>query len=131
MKLGHSRLPCSYEARKTNILPISALVAALALVLTAGCTGKVKAARNLWRGDKFFAAGEYDKAEIEYLKALRNQPLNSHAINRLGTMYYEEDHLRRALVYLTKAAELPDQRPEPPAQARPGLANGGKSQGCA
>jgi tetratricopeptide (TPR) repeat protein len=77
--------------------------------LLAGCSKHAKSVRHLRRGDSYYTAGQYPRAEIEYLSALRLAPTNSHAIGRLGTIYFEEGRPARAYAFLVKAVEL---RPE-------------------
>ena len=54
----------------THILLLAALTGLV--VFNTGCTAKVKQAYHLSRADKFYAAGQFDRAEIEYMNALRN-----------------------------------------------------------
>ena len=88
-----------------RLILVGMAVAAMALAGT-GCTAKAKKAYHLRRADKFYAATQYDQAEIEYINALRNAPLNSHAIGRLGLIYYNEGRVQHAAPYLLKATEL-------------------------
>src|ERR1051326_3822996 len=76
------------------------------LSLTAGCSKQAKTARHLQRADKYFDAGQYPKAEVEYLNTLQFQGTNSRAIARLGTIYYEQGRFGRAFAFLSKAREL-------------------------
>jgi tetratricopeptide (TPR) repeat protein len=85
---------------------LTAITVGVLLALTAGCSAKAKAERHLSRADKYFDAGQYAKAEVEYLVALQQQPTNAHAIARLGTIYYDEGRLGRAFVLLTNACAL-------------------------
>lgn len=50
--------------------------------------------------DKFYAAQQYDWAEIEYLNVLRKDPKNSAAYARLGLIYFAEGRFRRAAFFL-------------------------------
>jgi len=72
----------------------------------AGCSAKAKKAYHLQRAGKFFDAGQYDRAEIEYLNVLRNDPQNGPAMGRLGVIYYEEGRLQRAAFFLAKGSQL-------------------------
>lgn len=70
-------------------------VAAIAMA-GAGCSKQAKAARAMERAERYFAAGDYDKAEIEYKNALRADyahppPL---AFERLGVMALEQGRMR-------------------------------------
>ena len=89
----------------TQILLLSAL--ALTLVATGtGCTAKAKKIYHEKRADKFFAAGDFDGAEIEYLNVLKNDNENAHAFARLGGIYYEDGRLQHAAFFLGRASEL-------------------------
>ncbi|MGO8927538.1 MAG: tetratricopeptide repeat protein [Limisphaerales bacterium] len=87
-------------------LLLTAITVGLLLCLTAGCSAKARAERHLKRADKYFDAGQYAGAEVEYLVALQRQPANAHALARLGTVYYEEGRLGRAFAPLTNACAL-------------------------
>src|SRR5215207_2792947 len=82
------------------------LVTALLLLPSSGCSKKATTARHLQRADKFFDAGQYPKAEVEYLNTLKFQGTNSQAVVRLGTIYYEQGRFARAYAFLGKAREL-------------------------
>src|SRR5262245_415319 len=89
--------------------PLSCLLAfclLLLLALTSGCSPKAKAARHLKRADKYFDAGEYAKAEVEYLNTLHFSADNPRVIGRLATIYYDQARVRAALDFLTRASEL-------------------------
>ena len=51
-----------------------------------------------------FTAGQYDKAEIEYLNVLRRDPENALAIGRLGDIYFDEGRFQRRRPICIKAA---------------------------
>lgn len=82
------------------------LVCAAALLCASGCTKEAKKIRYLSRGNSDFTAGQYEKAEIEYLKVLQVAPANPTAISRLGLIYYEQGRLPQALLFLKRAAEM-------------------------
>jgi len=88
-----------------RLILVGAAVLAVALG-GAGCTAKAKKAYHMHRADKFYAAAEYDNAEIEYINALRAAPLNSHAIGQLGLIYFNEGRVLHAAPYLIKATSL-------------------------
>jgi len=90
---------------KKSVVVLLVLCGLLA-VLSTGCTGKIKAARHLHRAERYFQAADYDKAEIEYLIALRQSPANPLSIPRLGALYYEQGRFLQAMPYLLKAREL-------------------------
>src|SRR5881394_2943339 len=85
-------------------LPLSRwLIPLLAITLfcATGCTKRAKASRHLQRGDRYFAAGQYDRAELEYLNVLRMQPTNITAIAHLGEIYYADESYGRAGSFLS------------------------------
>ncbi len=80
--------------------------AGMLLTLGTGCTAKARARRHLQRGDKYFDAGQYSKAEVEYLNVLQRRSLNARALSRLGTIYFEQGRADRAYAFLAKASQL-------------------------
>lgn len=78
----------------------AALVASV--LLASGCS-KMKMARHEQRADKYFADGDFSSAEIEYLNTLRINHTNSHAIARLGIIYFNQGCLDMAYRPLAKA----------------------------
>jgi tetratricopeptide (TPR) repeat protein len=83
------------------------LTAILALVLVnCSCTSEMKKSRYLAQAEKYFKAGEYDQAKIEYLKVLRVDPNNAVAYARCGAMWADEGVPARAGAFLLKAREL-------------------------
>src|SRR5947207_14803141 len=92
-----------YESR----IQIIRLAVILALVLVScSCTSEVKKSRYLARADRYFKAGEYDQAKIEYLKVLRLDAANAVAYARCGAMWAAEGAPLRAGAFLMKAKEL-------------------------
>ena len=89
----------------TRVLYTSIAVG-LMITLSAGCSKKAKSARHLQRADKYFAAGQYPKAEVEYLNTLQLDSTNSKAIGRLGTIYFEQGRFGRAYAFLSSARQL-------------------------
>src|SRR5262249_32191857 len=71
-----------------------------------GCTKQARANRYIAQAGRDFAAEQYDRAEIEYLNALKVVPLTPTAVSKLGVIYFIEGKLTRALAYLQKAVEL-------------------------
>src|SRR5207249_8884659 len=58
------------------------------------------------QAEKYFKAGGYDQAKIEYLKVLKVDPNNAVAYARCGAMWADEGVPLRAGAYLLKAREL-------------------------
>ena len=68
----------------------------LAAVVLAGCSPAAKKARALERADRYFKAGDYDKAKIEYMSVLRVDHQNAIAFQQLGAIWFEEGAPLRA-----------------------------------
>jgi tetratricopeptide (TPR) repeat protein len=78
----------------------------LAAVVLAGCSPAARKARALERADRYFKAGDYDKAKIEYMNALRADHQNAIAFQQLGAIWFEEGAPLRAGGFLLRAREL-------------------------
>lgn len=76
------------------------------LPLVAGCSKASRAERHFERAEGYLQAGERNKAEIEYLNALRLQPGDPRPVERLGRLYYEQGRFPRALAFLLRTREL-------------------------
>jgi tetratricopeptide (TPR) repeat protein len=74
--------------------------------LMPGCTQQARKARHEAKADKYYDAGQYPQAEVEYLNAARLDNTDSHAIGRLGLIYFEQGRIGRAYPFLMKAKEL-------------------------
>ena len=92
--------------RKTTQTLILLAAVALCATLFTGCSAKARMVRHQRRADTYFAAGDYSKAEVEYLIALRLDRANEHNISRLGEIYYEQGRFRPAYAYISRAVEL-------------------------
>lgn len=83
------------------------LVLVTSLVIAGGgCTKRAKIASAIKRADRYFNSGDYDSAEIEYIKALRLNQNNAYAFGRVGTIYLEEGRLARAYPWLVHASRM-------------------------
>ena len=80
-----------------------------AIVLLSGCFSGPKKARILERADRYFKAGEYDKAKVEYLNVLRLDNQNLAAFQQLGFIWFEQGVPFRAAPFLIKVRELSPQ----------------------
>lgn len=91
-----------------KIIRNSVLLTAVLLLALAGggCTAKAKKAYHLSRANHYYDAGQWSRAEIEYLNVLRSDPANVQAYGRLGQIYYEQGRLQRASYFLTKGSEM-------------------------
>jgi len=92
--------------RKPTQTLLTFAVLALCAVFITGCSAKAKMARHQQRGDNYYAAGEFSKAEVEYLIALRLDMNNAHTMNRLGDIYFQQGRYGRAFPYVKRACEL-------------------------
>src|SRR5689334_12882985 len=86
------------------------LFMAILLLGATGCSKQAKAKRHLGRADNYFAAGDYEKAEIEYISVLRLQATNQPALRGLAQIYFEDEMLQNAggLLGLLKKANTND-----------------------
>src|SRR2546423_8010477 len=80
-----------------------------AVLLLSGCFAGPKKARILERAERYFKAGEYDKAKIEYLNVLRLDNQNIAAFQKIGFIWFEQGAPLRAAPFLLKARELAPQ----------------------
>ena len=83
-------------------------VMAISLVAApiAGCHLPGEKSRVMERADRYFKAGEYDKAKIEYLNVLRLDRTNRIAIKQLGIIWFEEGAPLRAFPFLRATRDL-------------------------
>ncbi len=81
-------------------------VLCLLLGLGTGCTAKQRFSRHLKRADAYFEAGEYEKAKIEYINALRLDQQNGRVFNRVGTIWLEQGAPIQAGPFLFQATKL-------------------------
>lgn len=84
-------------------LPLLGLTVAL---LGAACSPNAKRDRALAAADKYYTAGDYDRAEVEYLNVLKSAPTNPQAIARLALIYSDQGRVGAAITYLRKGNEL-------------------------
>jgi tetratricopeptide (TPR) repeat protein len=107
-------------------LPI-VTVCTIAILLT-GCTAASRKARHSEQAERFFKSGEYDKAKVEYLNAIKIDPSDAHAYAQIGAIWAEEGAPLRGGAFLVKALELaPDDTASRVNLARVYLAAGGTS----
>lgn len=79
---------------------------AAVMIITTGCTKAARKERALERANKSFQAQQFDKAEIEYMNALRLAPGDPVSIRQLGLIYSAEGRVAAAFRFLHKANEL-------------------------
>jgi tetratricopeptide (TPR) repeat protein len=66
----------------------------------------MRKSRYVAAGDKDFAAGRYERAELEYRAALRLPPPDPHALGNLGLLYHAQGRWVEALACLDQALKL-------------------------
>lgn len=76
------------------------------VALLAGCSREAREARYLREANSFYAAGDYDRAEIQYLNALRLNGSNGVALDSLGKMAFDQGNFSRAFALLSAARQL-------------------------
>jgi tetratricopeptide (TPR) repeat protein len=87
------------------------LFAVLLVIAGVGCS-RAKKSHFLTQADRWFASGQFDKAEIEYLNVIRVDPQNAQAIGRLGVIYFDEGRFQKAAPYLYKGSQLDTNNPD-------------------
>jgi tetratricopeptide (TPR) repeat protein len=92
--------------KKMTGLTFVLLTALLLATAGTGCSAKAKMAYHLKKANQAFDAGDYDKAEIEYINVLRKDHENAQAIGRLGTLYFNQGRLLKAAPFLLKGCEV-------------------------
>lgn len=78
----------------------------LFLTLAGGCSRQSKINRHLKTADAFFAADQYNLAEIEYLNVMRLDATNKTAIRNLGAIYYADEQMIRSLAFLNTLKQM-------------------------
>ena len=78
----------------------------LAIFLVTACSKEARKASLLGEADNYFKAGNYDKAKLAYLNALRLDPQNGLAFERIGAMWQDDGAPLRAAEFLKRASEL-------------------------
>src|SRR6516165_8458536 len=88
-------------------------VICLAALATAGCSKDEPTKEELLsRAEAAFAAGQWDKAEMDYRKVLSIAPEDPAALRQLGMIYVDQGQIVQAYSLLKKGAELQPDDPE-------------------
>src|SRR5690349_13967366 len=82
------------------------LVLAILALIGSGCSPEAKKTKLLATADQHYLAGDYDRAEVEYLNLLKLDPQNGRAIGHLGLIYAAQGRSGRAVPYLMRGHEL-------------------------
>ncbi|HSU55328.1 MAG TPA: tetratricopeptide repeat protein [Candidatus Dormibacteraeota bacterium] len=98
--------PSTINHQLSTINILSLLLALSLTFFVTGCSRQAKAARHASRADKYYAAGDFSKAEIEYLISRQLAPPTPNTVSRLATLYYEQGRFSRAFMFLKQAAEM-------------------------
>lgn len=91
------------HSSKPNFTLLAVIVASLFI---AGCSEATKTQRAAERADRNFAAGEYEKAKIDYMNVLRSRGPSAKVYMRLGQIWYDQGAPLRAAPFLGSAREL-------------------------
>jgi tetratricopeptide (TPR) repeat protein len=85
----------------------------LLAISTAGCSkGEPTKEELLSRAEAAFAAGQWDKAEMDYRKVLSQAPEDQAALRRLGIIYLDQGQIVQAYPLLKKLVDLQPDDPE-------------------
>jgi tetratricopeptide (TPR) repeat protein len=78
----------------------------LAAIACSCCSVASRKAQISSRADRYFSAGHYSAAEIEYLNLLALDRTNPDAIAHLGIIYFDQGSVRRAIPFLVQGNRL-------------------------
>ncbi len=81
------------------------LMVLLALAMV-GCSKASRAATRLEKANQFYEAGDYDKAELEYMNVLRVDRTNFVALRNFGLLSFEQTDFLRARFLLEQADKV-------------------------
>lgn len=95
-----------HTAKPLTSAIVTLVAACLAIALMGGCTPAARKARTLQRADRYFKAGDYDKARTEYLNVLRLDFTDRTAIKQSGIIWFVEGAPLRALPFLSTARDM-------------------------
>src|SRR5262252_9312925 len=85
----------------------------LAALTSAGCAKDEPTKDELLsRAEAALAAGQWDKAEMDYRKVLSRAPEDLAALRQLGIIYVDQGQITQAYSLLKKGAELQPDDPE-------------------
>ena len=84
----------------------------LILGIAGGCSAQFKKERHLARAEKYFVAGEFEKAKIEFLVVRKIDPANALPSVRLGRIYLSQGSAIQAIGFLLQARQLAPHDPD-------------------
>lgn len=82
------------------------LLVVLISLLAAGCSPEAKRKKLSESADRHYLAGEYDRAELEYLSLVKDDPQNGKAFGRLGLIYAAQGRNSRAIAFIMRGHEM-------------------------
>ncbi len=86
---------------------VSTTVAVMVIAIAGvSCSRTADKAHRLERADRYYDAGDYDKAEVEYLGVLHLDPQDFQSLSHLSLIWFEQGRLDRALPLLIASREL-------------------------
>ena len=106
---SHDKFPTLRSKFSVQVLrnPVPRIITVFFVTaILSGCFAGAKKTRVLERADRYFKAGEYDNAKIEYLNLLRLDNQNVTAFQQLGFIWLEQGVPLRAIPFLLKVREL-------------------------
>ncbi|MEZ5329507.1 MAG: tetratricopeptide repeat protein [Verrucomicrobiales bacterium] len=95
--------------RQSSLLLINSwlrVLTSVGAVVLWGCSSEAQRTRIEEKADRYFEAGQFDEAKIEYSNLNREDPRNVHALTRLGTIAFDQGAPSQALPFLQRAATL-------------------------
>ena len=81
-------------------------LALVVLMAVAGCSAEARKNRHLGRAEKYFEAGEFEKAKLEYLTVIRADQKNAKAFQRMAAIWLSQGSPMRAGGFLARTREL-------------------------
>ena len=87
------------------LLPRVAAILVCAITIS-GCHLPGRKSRVTERADRYFKAGDFDKAKIEYLNLLRLDHQNALAFQQLGFIWFDQGAPLRSIPFLLKERDL-------------------------
>lgn len=104
----HKIVTTLLHALMPTLRPSALRIIALLLAATTlcACPAAIRKPRLRDRADRYYKAGEYEKAKIEYLNLLRLDPQNVAVYQQLGLIWFDEGAPLRAIPFFLKVREL-------------------------
>jgi tetratricopeptide (TPR) repeat protein len=82
------------------------------VLCAAGCSRKPNIDQTLSSADSYFNKRNFEAAKIQYINVLRAQQTNSHALMRLGLIYFEQGQIQNAFPLLRHVRDtFPNEMP--------------------